>query len=113
MLREAGIEIDDVYWFAGGLTEDYPVTDRLAGFGRPGRIEAAPDERPLIELLKAGELDAVFTPFMPQGFFLPDSGLRQLQTDFRQAETNYFNRVGYVPGRHILAIRPAQAHPWL
>ncbi|WP_312241102.1 ABC transporter substrate-binding protein [Pantoea sp.] len=115
VLREAGVDIDDAYWFAGRLTEDHPIVDRLAGFGRPGRIEAAPGERPLIDLLKAGELDAVFTPFMPQGFFLPDSGLRQLQTDFQQAELGYFNRVGYVPGMHILAMKPAlaQAHPWL
>ena len=115
VLREAGVEIDDAYWFAGRLTEDHPIVDRLAGFGRPGRIEAAPGERPLIELLKAGELDAVFTPFMPQGFFLPESGLRQLQSDFYQAELAYFNRVGYVPGMHILAMKPAlaQEHPWL
>lgn len=115
VLREAGVEIDDAYWFAGRLTADHPVTDRLAGFGRPGRIEAAPEERPLLELLKAGELDAVFTPFMPEGFFLPQSGLRQLQPDFYQAERDYFNRVGYVPGIHILALKPALAeqHPWL
>ncbi|MCZ4059017.1 ABC transporter substrate-binding protein [Pantoea sp. LMR881] len=115
VLREAGVEIDDVWWFAGRLTAEHPIVDRLAGFGRPGRIEPAPGERPLIELLKAGELDAVFTPFMPDGFFLPSSGLRQLQPDFYQAERDYFNRVGYVPGIHILAMKPALAeqHPWL
>lgn len=115
VLREAGVEIDDAYWFAGRLTADHPIVDRLAGFGRPGRIEPAPGERPLIELLKSGELDAVFTPFMPEGFFQADSGLRQLQVDFASAERDYFNRVGYVPGIHLLAIKPAlaEAHPWL
>lgn len=113
LLREAGVEIDDAYWFAGRLTADHPVTDRLGGFGRPGRIEAAPGEHPLIDLLKAGELDAVFTPFMPQGFFLPGSGLRQLQRDFREAELAYFNRVGYIPGHHVLGFKPeiAQRYP--
>lgn len=115
VLREAGVGIEDVHWFAGRLTAEHPIVDRLGRFGRPGHIEAAPGERPLIELLKAGELDAVFTPFMPQGFFLPDSGLRQLQSDFYVAERDYFNRVGYVPGMHILAMKPAiaEAHPWL
>lgn len=113
LLREAGVDIGRAYWFAGRLTADHPVEDRLAGFGRPGRIEAAPGERPLIELLRAGELDAVFTPFMPQGFFLKGSGLRQLQTDFRQAEREYFDRVGYIPGHHLLAYKHeiANAHP--
>lgn len=115
LLREAGVDIDDAYWFAGRLTAEHPIVDRLAGFGRPGRIEAAPGERPLIELLRAGELDAVFTPFMPEGFFLPDSGLRQVQMDFRQAELDYFRRVGYVPGIHVLAVSAAvaAAYPWL
>ncbi|MGK3144382.1 ABC transporter substrate-binding protein [Pantoea sp. C2G6] len=115
VLREAGVEIDDVRWYAGRLTADHPIADRLAGFGRPGRIEPAPDEKPLIEMLLAGELEAIFTPFMPEGFFLPGSGLRQLQPDFYQAERDYFNRVGYVPGIHILALKPALAaeHPWL
>lgn len=115
LLREAGVEIDDASWYVGRLTDDHPIVDRLNGFGRPGRIEAAPGERPLISLLQAGELDAVFTPFMPEGFFQPGSGLRQLQTDFRQAELAYFNRVGYVPGIHLLAMKPAiaEANPWL
>ncbi|WP_342755060.1 nitrate ABC transporter substrate-binding protein [Pantoea sp. MBD-2R] len=113
LLREAGVDINAAYWFAGRLTAEHPIVDRLNGFGRPGRIEAAPGEHPLIDLLKAGELDAIFTPFMPQGFFLPDSGLRQLQTDFRQAELAYFQRVGYIPGHHVLACKPelALAHP--
>lgn len=113
LLREVGVTIDDAYWYAGRLTQEHPIVDRLNGFGRPGRIDAAPGERPLIDLLKAGELDAVFTPFMPQGFFLKGSGLRQLQTDFRQAELDWFNRVGYIPGHHLLAFKPemAAAHP--
>ncbi|ANE75086.1 4,5-dihydroxyphthalate decarboxylase [Dickeya solani] len=115
LLREAGVGIEDVRWFAGRLTADHPIVDRLGRFGRPGHIEAAPGERPLIELLQAGELDAVFTPFMPQGFFLPGSGLRQVQADFRQAELAYFRRVGYVPGIHMLGIKPAlvESLAWL
>lgn len=115
LLREAGVEIDDAYWFAGRLTAEHPIVDRLGGFGRPGRIEAAPGEHPLLDLLKVGELDAIFTPFMPHGFFLPNSGLRQLQRDFRQAELAYFNRAGYIPGHHVLAFKPAiaQQHPAL
>ncbi|WP_245956748.1 nitrate ABC transporter substrate-binding protein [Edaphovirga cremea] len=115
LLREVGVNTDDAFWYVGRLTEDHPIVDRLGGFGRPGRIEAAPGERPLMTLLQQGELDAVFTPFMPVGFFKRDSGLRQLQPDFRQAEIDYFDRVGYIPGMHVLGIQPAIAeqYPWL
>ena len=114
-LRREGVGVEDAIWFAGRLTEMHPITDRLDGFGRPGRIEAAPGERPMVDLLKEGGLDAIFTPFMPEGFFDESSPFRQVLTDFRAAERQYFNEVGYVPGMHLIAIKAAVAaeYPWL
>ena len=68
-----------------------------------------------MELLERGDLDAVFMPFMPQGFFDAGAPFRQLVPDFRQAEIAYFNDVGFVPGIHMLGLKPAlvAAHPWL
>lgn len=110
-----GVGVEDAMWYAGRLTEAHPITDRLDGFGRPGRIEACPGERPMMELLRNGGLDAVFTPFMPKGFFDPDSLFRQALEDFRAAEIAYFNAVGYVPGMHLIGIKPqiVDANPWV
>ena len=115
LLRRVGIGIGDARWFVGRLSEAHPITDRLGGFGRPGRIEAAPGERPMLELLETGGLDAVFTPFMPPGFFEAASPFRQLLPDFRAAEIAYARAVGYVPGIHLLGLKPAivRDHPWL
>lgn len=115
ILNRAGIGIEDARWFVGRLTAQHEITDRLSGFGRPGRIEAVPGERPMLELLASGELDAIFTPFMPPGFFDPASGMRQLLPDCRAAEVAYFREVGYVPGIHVLGIKPevVREHPWL
>lgn len=115
LLRREGIGIDDATWWLGRLTENHPITDRLGGFGRPGRIEAVPGERPMVDLLRSGELAAVFTPFMPPGFYEPGSGLRALLPDYRAAEVAYFHAVGYVPGIHVLALKPSVAagHPTL
>lgn len=114
-LRREGVGVEDAYWFAGRLTANHPIVDRLDGFGRPGRIEAAPGERPMMELLAEGELDAIFTPFMPDGYFENGSGFRQLLPDFPVAEKAYFDEVGYVPGMHIVAVKAnlAERHPWL
>ncbi|EJN05866.1 hypothetical protein [Phyllobacterium sp. YR531] len=114
-LRRGGVGIDDALWIAGRLTAEHPIVDRLDGFGRPGLIESAPEERPLIELLDVGEIDAVFTPFMPNGYFEAGSRFRQLQRDFRSAELDYFRAVGYVPGIHLVGVKSglAERYPWL
>ncbi len=115
LLRREGIGIDDAQWRLGRLTAAEPVRDDLDGFGRPGRIEAAPGGRPLVDLLETGELDAAFAPFMPPGFYDAGSRLRPLLPDYRAAEVAYFHQVGYVPGIHVLALKPAivAAHPGL
>ncbi|MBB4188771.1 4,5-dihydroxyphthalate decarboxylase [Sinorhizobium terangae] len=114
-LRREGVGIEDATWFAGRLTEAHPITDRLDGFGRPGRIEAAPDERPMVDLLLEGGLDAVLTPFMPKGFFDQNSSFRRVLEDSRTAEVAYFQEVGYVPGMHLIGIKAAfvRENPWV
>ena len=74
-----------------------------------------PGEQPMIAALLDGGLDAVFTPFMPSGFFRQDSPFRHVLPDFRSAEIAYFDRVGYVPGMHILGLKASFAakHPWV
>ncbi|WAL83697.1 ABC transporter substrate-binding protein [Pandoraea sp. XJJ-1] len=115
LLRRVGVTIDDVQWYAGRLTESYPIIDRLGRFARPGRLEATPNEKPLVDMIKDGELDALFSPFLPPEFFSDNAGLRFLLSDFRTEEVRYFNEVGYVPGIHILGIKPAlcEQHPGL
>ncbi|SDT38416.1 substrate-binding domain-containing protein [Microlunatus soli] len=105
VLAESGVGIDDARWVVGRLTAHHPVQDRLAGFGRPGHIEADPRERPLMEMLSAGELDAVLTPFMPTGFFASDSLWRPLLDDLAGAEAAYADRHNFVPGIHVLGFR--------
>lgn len=105
ILRQVAINVEDVKWYAGRLTETHPILDRLGGYGRPGLIEPMPGELPLVDGLRAGLLDAVFTPFMPPGFFDHGSDLRSLIPDYRSAEVSYYRSVGYVPGIHILCLK--------
>ena len=115
ILRQSGIMTEDAFWYAGRLTQSHPVMDRLGRFGQPGLIEPAPGEAPLMQLLAEGGLDAVFTPFMPAGFFDRSSEFRLLLPDCVAAQKRYFDAVGYVPGIHLLTLDPeiAQRHPWV
>lgn len=114
-IRREGVEVMDAMWYAGRLTEAHPITDRLDGFGQPGLIEACPGEKPMVDLLRDGGLDAIFTPFMPNGYFEPGSPYRQVLSDFRSEERRYFDEVGYVPGMHLIGIKAeiVADNPWV
>jgi 4,5-dihydroxyphthalate decarboxylase len=113
--RREGLAIEDATWFVGRLTAQNAIVDRLGRFASPGRIEPAPGDRPLMTLLAEGWLDAVFTPFMPAGFFDPSPRFRQLDRTFRSSEKAYFEDVGYVPGIHLITVKSSLVaeYPWL
>lgn len=105
VLAEHGVGIAEATWVVGRLTAQHPVIDRLGGFGRPGHIVAR-DDKPLVEQLSDGELDAVLTPFMPNGFYSPHSPWRPLFRNVRSVETAYYERHRFVPGMHLLGMDP-------
>lgn len=105
VLREAGIGVDDADWQVGPLTTNHPVVDRIGNVTVGDNVRHTADGAPLVDLLRAGQLDAVMTPFMPPGFHALGSDLRTLYPDNRQAEADYYRRHGYIPGIHVLALR--------
>lgn len=104
LLEEAGVSLRDVHWIAGRLTASHPIEDRLSGYRSPGWIESDPEERPMVDMLECGDLDAVMTPFMPPRFFSPDSPFRLMYPDVIRAEADYYDKHHYVPGMHILSV---------
>jgi 4,5-dihydroxyphthalate decarboxylase len=114
-LRAAGVGLGDARWLVSRLSAKDPAVDRLGPFAQPGLIENIPGQPPLLELLAAGELDAVLLPFMPPGFFSPGSAFRLVLPDVVAAEQAYFRETGFVPGIHILGVKSGVAaqHPWL
>jgi 4,5-dihydroxyphthalate decarboxylase len=105
VLREAGVGVADASWRVGPLTTNHRVLDRIGDVAVGDNVQHTPGNAPLVDLLAAGDLDAVMTPFMPPGFYDPGSPFRPLYADTRTAEVEYFGRHGFVPGIHLLALR--------
>jgi 4,5-dihydroxyphthalate decarboxylase len=114
-IRSAGADLDSITWLVGDLTGGVVDPHRLGSEPLPANVEVLPGGTSLTAALRAGDLDAILTPFMPPGFFAGDSGLRHLLGDHRRAEREWFRRTGYVPGIHIVALRRERVrrHPWL
>lgn len=118
LLVEAGVDIGGIDWRVGPLEDGEPVRPRLTGLigaaATPQVRELEPGRCLHRELLQ-GNLDAVMTPTMPDGYHEPGSPLRHLLPDFRRQEEKYFADKGFVPPIHVLAIRRTVAErlPWL
>ena len=115
LFRREGIDVEDIRWHVGRVTDRFPITDRLGRWHCPGMVEKAPDDRPLVELVENGGLDAFVAPFMPPSVFEERSKLRPLLTDVKSAEIRYFQDVGYTPGMHILGVKRGfyAEKPWV
>jgi 4,5-dihydroxyphthalate decarboxylase len=112
---EFGIAAGDIQWVQGGLEESgrrdkFPI-NIPAGFP----LTAAPQGKPISQLLADGEIDAIFSARAPSTFLNRHPRVRRLFADYRGAERDYFCRTGLFPIMHAVGIRRdlAERHPWL
>lgn len=110
-----GIQAADMLWFMGGLTA--PTQPPLIPLELPPaiRIEFLPSGQTLEQMLLDGELDALFSIYLPSIFVQGSPRIQRLFTDFKAVEQDYYHRTGIFPIMHTIVIREDvhQAHPWV
>ena len=118
-------------WIRGILAERHgvPVSSvryRTGGLHAPGRvaklshdlapgvvIEPIPAGRTLDQMLAGGEIDALYTPRVPESF--RDGRVQRLFANPRQEEERYFAATGIFPIMHVVVLKREiyEARPWL
>jgi 4,5-dihydroxyphthalate decarboxylase len=113
LVRAAGVDLTGIEWTVGAVDAPEPGKDRVGSARLPDNVTVT--DGSLAELLAAKELDAIMTPFMPAGFFTPDSRFRHLLDDHPAAELDYYRRNGFIPGIHLVTLKRevVERHPWL
>jgi 4,5-dihydroxyphthalate decarboxylase len=126
-------QITAVVWMRGLMQHEYGVAPaeihwRSGGQEQPGRHERTPlkpipgldlqpigDDRTLVGMLKAGELDALFTARAPSSFLAGEPHIARLFPNTRAAEQAYYKKTGLFPIMHLVGIRKtlAERYPWL
>lgn len=104
--RDYGVPIDTIIW----------VTQRpehLDFEPRGLKTEAAPNGRAIADLLLAGEVDALIDPGAPLSILRSPDIVRPLFADPRAESSAHFQRHGYYPLMHVVALKPgvAERHP--
>jgi 4,5-dihydroxyphthalate decarboxylase len=108
-LREQGVAIGDVQWWVGPIDDpSYDSHGHRPEITLPPNVTSSiPVGSTLLQMLLEGELDALMCPWPPKGFYQPESRIKRLIPDYRQAEQAYYGRTGIYPGQHIIGLRRA------
>ncbi len=126
-------QITAVVWIRGLLQHQYNVLPtqihwRQGGQEEPGRhertplkpiqgvdLQAIPDDKTLVGMLRDGELDALATARAPSSFLAGEPNIKRLFADYRAVERAYFKETGLFPIMHMVGIRKSlvERYPWL
>jgi 4,5-dihydroxyphthalate decarboxylase len=113
--HEYGVKPSDITWVRGGLEE----------VGRPEKIslklpdaikiEAAPTDKTLNQMLRDGGIDAIIAPRAPSCFENWDTNVGWLWADPQKAASEYYAKTKIFPIMHMIGIRKelVEEHPFL
>jgi 4,5-dihydroxyphthalate decarboxylase len=115
MQHEYGVKPDEIHWRSGGQ-EQAGRGERTPLKPIPGLdLQAIPEDKTLVGMLREGELDALFTARAPSSFLGGEPHIARLFPDTRAAEQAYFKKTGLFPIMHLVGIRKSlvDKYPWL
>lgn len=113
--HEYGVHPKEVYWRQGGQ-EQAGRKERTPLKPIPGiDLQSIPEDRTLVDMLRAGELDALFTARAPSSFLAGEPHIKRLFPDVRQVEKEYYKKTRMFPIMHLMGIRKSlvEKYPWM
>jgi 4,5-dihydroxyphthalate decarboxylase len=110
-----GVRPSDVTWVRGGI--ETPGRPEKVKLQLPGdiRIEQAPADTTISELLDRGDIDGFMAPRPPSRVALANPNVGWLFDNPTAVAKDYYRRTGVFPIMHVAAVRKelADRHPWL
>ncbi len=113
--HEYGVKPTEIHWRYGGQ-EQAGRTERTPLKPIPGLdLQAIPQDKTLVGMLRDGELDALFTARAPSSFLAGEAHITRLFPDTRAAELAYYKKTKLFPIMHLIGIKKTLVaqHPWL
>lgn len=110
-----GVPVDSVTYVTGG--EESPGRSEKIKLDLPPsiRVERIGPTQTLAQMLRDGEIDALYTARAPSSFRAGDGRVRRLFANFQQVEQDYYRATGIFPIMHVIALRRDvyDAHRWI
>ncbi len=113
--HDHGVAAHDIHWFIGDLNA--PTQRPLLPLNLPAnlKIDFLPAGKTLEGMMAAGELDALFSLYIPESFERGASHIVRLFPNHKEVEQDYYRRTRIFPIMHTVVIREDvhAAHPWV
>jgi 4,5-dihydroxyphthalate decarboxylase len=110
-----GVPVDSVTYVTGG--EETPGRSEKLKLDLPPsiRVERIGPHQTLAQMLRDGEIDALYTARAPSSFRAGDDRVVRLFPDYRDVERDYFRSTGIFPIMHTIALRRDvyEANRWI
>jgi 4,5-dihydroxyphthalate decarboxylase len=101
-LNFVGVPTARVEWWIGDVEGGWRA--RHPG-ELPDGVQAVPEGRYLLEMLLAGDLEAIYSPPRPSRYHPKDGPIVRLFPDCRAVERDYFKATGIYPPQHLIVLR--------
>ena len=105
LAHDYGVKPEDIHWFIGGL--DASTQRPLLPPDLPPsiKIDFLPDGQTLEGMMAAGELDALFSLYLPDSFLRGARTLARLFANHKEVAQDYYRRTKIFPIMHTVVIR--------
>lgn len=115
ILQDYGVSPSDIQWVRGGMNTPGRPEKLKVELPPDVRIDPAPNDRSLNDLLSSGEIDGFIGPRWPACFDDGHPNVTRLFSDSVNVASDYYQQTGIFPIMHVLGVRRAlaDAHPWL
>ena len=113
--HDHGVDLSTVRWVQGGVDEaGTHGTPSAPPMRKPPPLEINRTGRSLIELLAAGDIDALMGTRVQEARKAGPQ-IERLFPDYRAIERDYFRRTGVFPTMHLVVLRRDihEKHPWV
>jgi hypothetical protein len=113
---EHGVRADSMTHYVGSMDRPGTKPDWAPFTPQPNlRIHPLGPGQTLDAMLASGEIDALFSAWLPPSFRKPPGDVVRLFPDYEQVERAYFARTGVFPLMHVVVIKRAvyEADRWI
>jgi 4,5-dihydroxyphthalate decarboxylase len=115
LIADYGVDLRDITWVRGGIEEAGRVEKIDLKLPEGIRLEDAPGDRSLSQMLEDGDIDGIVAPRVPSCQVRGAPHIGWLFDDARAEAEAWYRSSGIFPIMHLLGVRKTLVaqHPWL